>query len=121
MKKTLKIPGLWYRDSSGAVKINQDDIAYCYHSNDITRIVYAGGRHVCVQVPLKKIEDKLDRKNFFRCHRNYLVNLRHVEERFQDNDTLRFSPRQIVPVARRRRQQLIVRLGKINAGNDVSA
>jgi DNA-binding LytR/AlgR family response regulator len=108
MKRLLKIPGIWLLDSSGAVKIDHDDIALCHHYKNVTIIVYAGGRRTCVQVPLKKVEDKLCSKKFFRCHRNYLINLDRANNLLDDTLTLPcWGP---VPVSRRRRNKLKMKL-----------
>ena len=111
MKRLLKIPGIWLLDSSGAVKIDNDDIALCHHYRDITIIVYVSGRRTNVQVPLKGVEDKLCSKKFFRCHRNYLVNLNRAGKLSDDTLTLPWwGP---VPVSRRRRNKLKIKLERL--------
>ncbi len=119
--RPFKIPGLWLLDRSGAVKIDPGRITYCYHNKDVTRIVYSGGYHTSVQVPLKKLEDKLRRENFFRCHRNYLINLDHASEGTFENGFLKFPGRQIVPVARRKKARLLLMLDRIVREGGVSA
>lgn len=103
-----KIPGLWLLDHSGAVRVDYDEILYCHHINDITKIVYLSGRHSNFQVSLKKLQEKLCRKKFYRCHRNYLINLDYTRKAsLQCNDTLKMSVTKSIPVARRRKNELI--------------
>jgi two-component system, LytTR family, response regulator len=106
-----KIPGLWLLDHSGAVRIDYDDILYCHHLNSITKIVYLSGRYSEIQVSLKKLQDKLCRKKFYRCHRNYLINLNYTgKKNLKFNDMLKVSGRKSIPVARRRRNELFLLL-----------
>jgi DNA-binding LytR/AlgR family response regulator len=111
--RPFKIPGLWLLDRSGAVKIDPGRITYCYHNKDVTRIVYSGGYHTSVHVPLKKLEEKLPGKIFFRCHRNYLINLNQAFEGTFENNVLKLPGRRTVPVARRKKARLLLMLGQI--------
>lgn len=104
--RILKIPGLWLQYQSGAVKIITEDIVYCHHRNDITMIVYFTGRYKNVHVPLKKIEEKLCRKKFYRCHRNWLINIDHIINYKGDEDKVMLPLHVSVPVSRRRRNGL---------------
>ena len=121
MQRSEKIPGLWLMGSSGAIRIYCDDIVYCHHNNDITKIVYSSGRFTTAQIPLKKIELKLCKNKFYRCHRNYLINLNHAGEGLRKDDTLGFQRRSSIPVSRRRKNTLLVKLEKIASGQDISA
>jgi len=111
----INIPGIWIADSSGAVKLLTEDILYCHHINDVTRIIYSGGRIKRAHVPLKKIEEKLGTEKFYRCHRNYLVNLEQVFEYNQEGECIRIRKRHTVPVSRRRRNGLRLRLINFSA------
>lgn len=115
------MPGLWLFDPSGAVKIEPGNISFCHHRGDLTKIVYASGYHTSVRVSLKMLEEKLRKKNFFRCHRNYLINIDHALEGTLDKDVLKFPGRHTVPVARRKKAQLLLKLDQITRGRDVSA
>ena len=116
-----RIPGLWIMNTSGALKIDHEDILYCHHVNDVTKIFYLSGRLTKAHIPLIKLEQKLCRKKFYRCHRNYLINLNYAVGAIQDNDTLRLSSCRSVPVARRRKNQLLLMLEKVAPGQDRSA
>jgi DNA-binding LytR/AlgR family response regulator len=119
--RPFKIPGLWLLDRSGAVRIEPGKISYCYHNRDVTRIVFSTGYHTSVQVPLKKLIEKLAGKNFFRCHRNYIINLDHAFEGTFENDVIKFPGQRIVPVARRQKARLMLIFSQIARKGDVSA
>lgn len=121
MKRLVKFPGLWLQDSSGAIKINYDDIVYCQHNSGITKIAYINGKFQRIQVPLKKIEEKLCRRKFYRCHRNYLVNLDMVGNYDESDEILIMRSMLNVPVSRRRKNNLKLRLGLSSSGQDLSA
>ncbi|MFO7923494.1 MAG: LytTR family DNA-binding domain-containing protein [Bacteroidales bacterium] len=120
MSRIAKIPGIWLLDSSGAVKIDPEEIAYCYHNNDITRIVYSGGNFLKVHVPLKKIEEKLCKWRFYRCHRNYLINLNLAGDFPDEADVITLARNRIVPVSRRRRNNLRSVLKRPSSGRGFS-
>jgi DNA-binding LytR/AlgR family response regulator len=73
-----RIPGMWIMNTSGALKIDHEDILYCHHGNDVTKIFYLSGRFANAHVPLIKLEQRLCGKKFYRCHRNYIINLNYM-------------------------------------------
>jgi DNA-binding LytR/AlgR family response regulator len=116
-RKPVKIPGLWLLDPAGAVKVNPENIVYCYHFRDLTRIVYDNGSRITVQVSLKKMEEKLRTDNFYRCHRNYLINLAHARRGTLANDAIKFPGHDKVPVARRKKTRLLNILDRFPSGH----
>lgn len=77
------------RDRAGAsLALKGNDQVLVFHTNDILYFeVY--GRIVNVvtvtgtkefQIPLKKVEEQVEGMGFFRCHKSYLVNCRHVKQ-----------------------------------------
>jgi DNA-binding LytR/AlgR family response regulator len=103
-----RIPGLWLLDHSGAVRIDYDEILYCHHINDVTKIFYRSGRYTEIQVSLKKLQEKLCGNKYFRCHRNYLINLKYaVNSGLRYNDTLKIPGSKSIPLARRRKNELL--------------
>ena len=116
-----RIPGMWIMNTSGALKIDHEDILYCHHGNDVTKIFYLSGRFANVHVPLKKLEQRLCGKKFYRCHRNYIINLNYAVGAIQVNDTLKLPCSRSIPVARRRKNQLLLKLEKIASDQNRSA
>lgn len=60
--------------------IGADDILYAFAENRGVFVTTAGGAIYSVRSRLSELEEKLDPRHFFRCHRNYLVNMRHARE-----------------------------------------
>ena len=60
--------------------IQADDIVYAYAENRGVFVNTLNGEVYAVKSRLSELEEKLDPKYFFRCHRNYLVNMRQAKE-----------------------------------------
>jgi two-component system, LytTR family, response regulator len=60
--------------------IDVDSIIYCQADLNYTRVVHASGDPVLSTRSLKEFEDMLDTKIFFRCHKSWLINLRHIKK-----------------------------------------
>ncbi len=116
-----RIPGIWVMNPSGVFKIDHEDILYCHHGNDVTKIFYLSGRLARASVPLIKLEQRLCGKKFYRCHRNYIINLNFAVGAVQENDTLKLPCSRSIPVARRRKNQLLLKLEKITSDQNRSA
>lgn len=63
-----------------AVIVQADDILYAYAENRGVFVQLLDGEVYAARNRLADLEAKLDPKYFFRCHRNYLVNMRHAKE-----------------------------------------
>lgn len=65
-------------NKNGAQKLNINDIYYIEIRNH-TLTYHSKNGEYSTSGTMKKIEKKLKKFGFFRCHRCYLVNLRHVD------------------------------------------
>ncbi len=63
-----------------AVIIRADDILWAYAENRWVYVQALDGEIYMAKNRLADLEAKLDPRHFFRCHRNYLVNMRHAKE-----------------------------------------
>jgi Response regulator of the LytR/AlgR family len=63
-----------------AVIIHADDILCAYAENRGVFVETLDGEVYAARNRLADLEERLDPKYFFRCHRNYLVNMRHAKE-----------------------------------------
>jgi DNA-binding LytR/AlgR family response regulator len=116
-----KIPGLWFIDANGAIRIDHDDILYCHHKDGITKIVYSRDRVLKIHLSLGRLETKLN-SNFYRCHRNYIINLAHAFPKCNiDDDVIRISSRYILPVSRRRKGRMLEMLKLIPLASEFYA
>lgn len=73
-----KAPVLPVETSKGVRILNINDIIYAEVYQHRTSFSLEGGKTVDSLVQLSEIEEKLSGQGFFRCHRSYLVNMRHV-------------------------------------------
>jgi DNA-binding LytR/AlgR family response regulator len=116
MKQAIRIPGLWITGTAGAVKVDPDNIAYCYHNNDYTKIVYSNGSSTRAQIALKRIEDRLCRNRYYRCHRNYIVGLEQVRFFHDKGYAVTFFGKGKVLVSRRRKNKMLHMMEQIKKG-----
>ena len=89
-----------------------EDIVRCEADNNNTRFVLLGQRDIYVTKTLKHYERLLTDHRFLRVHQSHLVNLQHVVEfRKVDSGYLRLVNDDEVPVASRKRAEVIAALG----------
>ena len=88
---------------------------------DIRRILYVESRGHTMEIHTKdgvvrtnlkmgSLEEKLAERNFFRCHKGYLVNLEQVEK-LEEYDCIIGTER--IPVSRRRKTELLEALTRV--------
>ena len=74
-----RLPFCVYRGNRTDI-IQADDIVYAYAENRGVFVQSLNGAVYSVRSTLTELEEKLDPRQFFRCHRNYLVNMRQAKE-----------------------------------------
>lgn len=90
-------------------------IDYVFLFHGYTIMVMKNGTNEVLDIPLGSLEKILSGDTFFRIHRSYIVNLERVREmKVQKNKLLIQMRGQDLPVARRRRKQLLKLLGAVN-------
>ena len=95
-------------NSNGRRSIAHDDILYLEADGSYTTVVTAAGEALVVR-KLGQLEDDLSSRGFFRCHRDYVVNVAEVRE-LRPAGALMSNGRE-VPVSRARRGELEAVLG----------
>lgn len=90
------------------------NIAYCEADSGYTHFYGNGDQRIIVSKPLSEYEELFTEYGFYRVHKSYLVNL-HKVERFdkEDGGTLVMEGELKVPVASRKREQLMNLLDSI--------
>ncbi len=92
-----------------AIPVPLSDIDYLMAEGDQVFLL-AGGRRLQVRMTLSDLQEVLPEREFFRCHRGYIVNLARVAEIvpfFNGTYTLRLKgSRQEVPVSRTNARRL---------------
>lgn len=58
--------------------IEVENIVYCQSENTYTTFYLADGEEIKVSVPIKTVEQQLDKGSFLRPHQSYLVNAHHI-------------------------------------------
>ncbi len=105
-KKLVVVPKLGVEINGRFSLLNQKDIMMVYAS-DRSVYIQANGQEYACQFSLSELENRLQKQNFFRCHRNYIVNLyRVIEVRPWFNNTyllLMDDNKTEVPVSRSQR------------------
>ncbi|HEX5172002.1 MAG TPA: LytTR family DNA-binding domain-containing protein [Cyclobacteriaceae bacterium] len=71
------------------VALDVDKIAYFYTEHKIVFVKDFQGRQLIVDTNLSDLEQKLDKKKFFRINRKYLSNLKAIEKFRPDNGKIR--------------------------------
>jgi two-component system, LytTR family, response regulator len=81
-----------------------DQVLYLKADNTYTEILLLDGTRLVVSRTLKNFEDSLaDDKNFFRCHKSYIVNLQHVTQlNKSDGGSLLIQDKIEVPISQDR-------------------
>lgn len=93
----------------------KQDIDYVFLFKGYTIMVMQNGSNEVLDLPLCSIEKWLTDQPFFRIHRSYLVNLRRINELKIRNKQLLIPIRgHELPVARRKKKQLLDMLGMVN-------
>ncbi len=93
----------------------KQDIDYIFLFKGYTIMVMKDGANEVVDIPLGRMERLLTDLPFFRIHRSFLVNLRRVRQLEVKNNKLLIRMRgHELPVARRRKRQLLELLGAVN-------
>ncbi|HIQ88177.1 MAG TPA: response regulator transcription factor [Candidatus Scatomorpha gallistercoris] len=72
------------------------------------------GTSLPCQITLSKAEEQLTRIGFFRCHKSYIINLRHVER--IDSDIVTLSGGKAVPLSRHRRKTFLSAFARFREG-----
>ena len=89
--------------------IDLSDIYYIEAENVYSILYLLGDKKlVCSQRSLKDYDEMLADKGFFRCHKSYLVNLSHIVSLDkQDNHDIILKNHTKIPLARRRKDELL--------------
>lgn len=66
--------------NDGFVVINVNDIVYCHANSNYTEFYFNDKKTIVSSYSLKQYDDLLTPQSFFRTHRSYLINLKHVQK-----------------------------------------
>lgn len=92
------------KTASGVELVKSRDILYVESFAHSMRVVCVGGELSC-NAPMGSFEEKLSDGSFFRCHRCYLVGMRHISS-ISDGFCI-LSNQDSIPISRYRRREFL--------------
>ncbi len=81
-------------------------IVYCEASGSYTTVYLRSAEKLMISKNLKYVEEMLEHKDFYRIHRSYLVNVRHVKKLTNDGILTLSNGKEIATSARNRKKVL---------------
>lgn len=95
---------LTLKTQQGMLQLKLKHIIYVEGDGNYSIIHLNKERKELVSKTLSDLEDLLDNKGFFRCHKSYLVNKSHIESN-RNSLSIVLSNKQNIPISRRKREQ----------------
>ena len=98
--------------ASGMVFIETKQIIYCEADSNYTRFHLQSGDVYSVTKTLGDVQDVLETGDFVRVHRQYMVNLEHIQKLVKGEGTYLLMTNGVsIPVARQQKDRLMERFG----------
>ncbi|MGA0557025.1 LytR/AlgR family response regulator transcription factor [Larkinella sp. VNQ87] len=98
--------------ASGMVFVDTKQIIYCEADSNYTRFHLEGGQQYVVSRTLGDVQEVFETRDFLRVHRQYMVNLEHIQKLVKGEGTyLLLSNGVSIPVARQQKDRLMERFG----------
>ncbi len=100
--------------ASGMVFVDTKQIIYCESDSNYTRFHLEGGEQYIVSKTLGDVQDVLETRDFVRVHRQFMVNLEHIQKLVKGEGTYLLLTNGVsIPVARQQKNRLMERFGWI--------
>jgi two-component system, LytTR family, response regulator len=91
---------------SGIIFIELNDIIYAEASGNYSKLIMKEGNSYIISKTLKDIQDVLEERNFFRIHRQYIINLNKVKHFNRVDSLVLMDNKAELPVARVQKEKL---------------
>lgn len=99
---------------NGVMFLPVGEVVYCEADSNYTRVVATQGRQFLLTRTLREVQDVLETRGFLRVHRQFLVNLDHLQRYVRGEGTyLVMTDGASIPVARNQKDRLVQRFGWI--------
>lgn len=99
---------------NGVIFVELKEILYAEADSNYTKLRLTNGRNHLLTKTLREVQDVLEERNFLRVHRQYMVNLDHVQRYVKGEGTyLVLTDGTSIPVARNQKERLVQRFGWI--------
>ncbi len=100
--------------SDGLEMVHVNEIVLCESDSNYTTLHTRDGKRLVISRTLKEFEDLLLGDHFQRIHNSYLVNINHIKKYIRgDGGEVVVSNDMTIPVARRKKQELLDSLDKL--------
>ncbi len=94
--------------------LNLEDIIVCEAESNYTKFHLTNGQRFLVSRTLGDVEETLKGKGFFRIHKQFLINLMHIEKYVKgDGGYIVMSNQQQVSIARSRREEFVMLFSRV--------
>ena len=98
----------------GFIILKLDDIVYCEAERSYTVFHLEDKKTVTVSKPLLEYENMLEDTSFFRIHKSFLINLRHVREYQRgEGGIVIMSNNAEIEVSRRKKEQFLLKIKEV--------
>jgi two-component system LytT family response regulator len=96
----------------GIIFVALKDLVYCESDSNYTKLVLLTGKQYLLSKTLREVQDFLEERNFLRVHRQYLVNLDHIQlYRKGEGNYVVMSNETSIPVGRQQKDRLLAHFG----------
>lgn len=114
-KENLQDKTIALHSHDGINFVPLSEIIYCKADSNYTVFYTTTNQEIMVCSPLKKYDDLLSNKHFFRLHQTYLINLKFVKKFIKNNGgDILLTNDVILPVSRRKKDELLALLKQIS-------
>lgn len=94
--------------------IHSKEIVLCKADGSYSEVVLKDNRTLAVSENLQWWEQRLNNKLFFRAHKSFLINLKHLRRIVHNENTVRFENGKHALVSRAKKKQLLERMEKLS-------
>ncbi len=98
----IAIPG-----QHGVSFIDLNEIVYVEASNNYSKLILTDDRHFLISKTLKDVQEILEEEHFLRVHRQFIINLNHVEQFNRNEGVLTMTNGDNIPIARNHKERLV--------------
>jgi len=91
----------------GVSFIDLDHIVYGESDSNYTTLVLTDQKRIVISRTLKELQDLLEGSSFMRIHRQYLINLNHVQHLDRSRSTLTMIDKKELPISRQQKDKFL--------------
>lgn len=104
MSKVEKIEKIILRNHEGQYPVLLEDVLYLKADNVYTEFHLLNRKRIVVSKPLKEYDSLLSQDHFFKAHRSYIMNTKHIVQ-INQLDAL-MKDKSVIPISRDKKKEL---------------